>query len=296
MGDVAQFHDPEGDRLIRLAESLGGAENLSEGERWRLAPPWTADGGRRPRARSRSRATDALGAQRLEDIESRLTWLKQFVDEVVLPVVGEVIGEAEQRSAAETKKLLDEHRGETDQKLNAQYDGFERAVTQLRDEDRAALLATVRETLSDAESRIDEHLEKALQTTWERCELEVALVRDEVLNILAEKKYGVFTDDDPAKLAERALAELRKRMTSVEEEGARQAARNDRLAGAADQLAALEEAHRRSTKNLLIRCAANVIAVKKERERADELGGKVERLEAELERLTAALLERGVIR
>ena len=119
--------------------------------------------------------------------------------------------------------------------------------------------------------------------------LEVALVRDEVLNILAEKKYGVFTDDD------RALAELRKRMTSVEEEGARQAARNDRLAGAADQLAALEEAHRRSTKNLLIRCAANVIAVKKERERADELGGKVERLEAELERLTAALLERGVI-
>ena len=106
----------------------------------------------------------------------------------------------------------------------------------------------IRETLSDAESRIDEHLEKGLQTTWERCELEVALVRDEVLNILAEKKYGVFTDDDPAKLAERAIAELRKRMTSVEEEGARQAARNERLAGAADRLAALEEAHRKSTR------------------------------------------------
>ena len=197
MGDVAQFHDPEGDRLIRLAESLGGAENLSEGERWRLAN--TLDRRRRQEAAGAqpARVTDALGAQRLEDIESRLTWLKQFVDEVVLPVVGEAIGEAEQRSAAETKKLLDEHRGETDQKLNAQYDGFEKAVAQLRDEDRAALLATVRETLSDAESRIDEHLEKALQTTWERCELEVALVRDEVLNILAEKKYGDFTDDDP---------------------------------------------------------------------------------------------------
>ena len=150
--------------------------------------------------------------------------------------------------------------------MNAQYDGFERAVTQLRDEDRAALLATVRETLSDAESRIDEHLEKALQTTWERCELEVALVRDEVLNILAEKKYGQLTDDDP-KLAERAIAELRKRMTSVEEEGAQQAARNDRLAGAADRLAALEDAYRKSTKSLLIRCAANILRCGRSRAR-----------------------------
>jgi hypothetical protein len=53
MGEVAQLHDQEGDRLIRLAESLGGAENLSEGERWRLNATSTADGGRRPRARSR---------------------------------------------------------------------------------------------------------------------------------------------------------------------------------------------------------------------------------------------------
>ena len=295
MGDVAQFHDPEGDRLIRLAERLGGPENLSEGERWRLTN--TLDRRRRQEAAGAqpARVTDALGAQRLEDIESRLTWLKQFVDEVVLPVVGEVIGEAEQRAADETKKLLDGLRGETDQKLNAQYDGFEKAVAQLRDEDRAALLATVRETLSGAESRIDEHLEKALQTTWERCELEVALVRDEVLNLLAEKKYGQLTDDDP-KLAERAIAELRKRMTSVEEEGAQQAARNERLAGAADRLAVLEDAYRKSTKSLLIRCAANHLAVRTDTARANELADKVGRLEAELERLIAALLERGVIR
>ncbi len=294
MGDVAQFHDPEGDRLIRLAERLGGPENLSEGERWRLTN--TLDRRRRQEAAGAqpARVTDALGAQRLEDIESRLTWLKQFVDEVVLPVVGEVIGEAEQRAADETKKLLDGLRGETDQKLNAQYDGFEKAVAQLRDEDRAALLATVRETLGDAESRIDEHLEKALQTTWERCELEVALVRDEVLNILAEKKYGQPTDDDP-KLAERAIAELRKRMTSVEAEGARQAARNDRLGGVAERLAALEGEHKKMARSLFVRCAANVIVIKKEAARADDLARKVETLEATMAKLIGALLERKVI-
>ena len=52
MGDVAQFHDPEGDRLIRLAERLGGPENLSEGERWRLAN--TLDRRRRQRGRGRA--------------------------------------------------------------------------------------------------------------------------------------------------------------------------------------------------------------------------------------------------
>ena len=53
MGSVAQLHDPEGDRLIRLAESLG-EENLSEGERWRLAN--TLDARRKHEARARSRA------------------------------------------------------------------------------------------------------------------------------------------------------------------------------------------------------------------------------------------------
>ena len=53
MGDVEQFHDPEGDRLIRLAERLGGPENLSEGERWRLAN--TLDRRRRREAASARR-------------------------------------------------------------------------------------------------------------------------------------------------------------------------------------------------------------------------------------------------
>jgi hypothetical protein len=168
-----------------------------------------------------ARVTDALGAQRLEDIESRLTWLKQFVDEVVLPVVGEAIGEAEQRSAAETKKLLDEHRGETDQKLNAQYDGFERAVTQLRDEDRRALFENLREALGDAESRIDASFAKSLEAEKERNTIELALVRDEILNVIAEKTYAQPVDDVPKlELAEKAIAKLRRLVTSLEKDSA----------------------------------------------------------------------------
>jgi hypothetical protein len=72
-----------------------------------------------------------------------------------------------------------------------------------------------------------------LGETWERCELEVALVRDELLNLIAEKKYGQLTDDDP-KLAERAIAELRRNLqATVEEEGERHGA----LAGRHDALA-----------------------------------------------------------
>ena len=68
-----------------------------------------------------------------------------------------------------------------------------------------------------------------------------------MLNVIAEKQYGRLSEDDAAKhaMAEKAIAELRKRMTSVEEEGARQAAMNNQLAGVAAQLAALEDAHRR---------------------------------------------------
>ena len=97
-----------------------------------------------------------------------------------------MIGEAEERAGAGAKKLQDDLRIETDQKLNAQFAGFETAVSELRNEDRAVLLTTVRQTMSEAESRIDEHLEKALEKTWERCELEVALIRDR----LSESHFG----------------------------------------------------------------------------------------------------------
>jgi hypothetical protein len=229
MGAVA-IHDPEGDRLIRLAESLGEA-NLSEGERWRLAN--TLDRRRKLETAQPDGRTDALSSQVLERrfaaLDTHAQWAREMLREILPQVIGEVIGEAEERSGAEAKKLLDELRGETDQKLNAQYAGFETAVSELRGEDRAALLATVRETLGDAESRIDEHLEKALEKTWERCELEVALVRDELMNVIAEKKYGVFSDEAPKlELAEKAIASLRKRMISVEEEGA--ASRQERSA------------------------------------------------------------------
>jgi hypothetical protein len=142
MGSVAQLHDPEGDRLIRLAESLGGAENLSEGERWRLAN--TLDRRRKLEARATQPdgRTDALSSQvverRFAAIETQAQWADGMLKEVLPQVVGEVIAEAEERSGAEAKKLLNELRIETDQKLNAQFAGFETAVSELRNEDRAA--------------------------------------------------------------------------------------------------------------------------------------------------------------
>jgi hypothetical protein len=294
MGSVA-IHDPEGDRLIRLAESLG-AENLSEGERWRLAN--TLDRRRKLEAKATQPdgRTDALSSKVLERrfaaIETQAQWADGMLKEVLPQVVGEVIAEAEQRAGAEAKKLQDELRIETDQKLNAQFAGFETAVSELRGEDRAALLATVRETLGDAESRIDEHFEKALEKTWERCELEIALVRDELLNVIAEKKYGVFTDEAPKlELAEKAIAALRQRTTALEAEGARA----NQLAGVANQLATLEGEHKKITKKLLVRCATTAVLLGKETARADELAGKVAALEATLEQLTEALLQRKVI-
>ena len=192
----------------------------------------------------------------------------------------------------QAKKLQDELRIETDQKLNAQFAGFETAVSELRNEDRAVLLTTVRQTMSEAETRIDEHLEQALDKNWDRCELEVAFVRDELMNVISEKKFGVFTDEAPKlELAEKAIAALRQRTTALEAEGARA----NQLAGVANQLAALEDAYRESTKKLTVRCATTAVLLRKETARANELAGKVERLEAALEQLTDALIQRKVI-
>ena len=228
MGSVA-IHDPEGDRLIRLAESLGEA-NLSEGERWRLANTLDARRKLEARATQPDGRTDALSSQVLERrfaaVEAHVDWasgmLKETLPQTIGEVLGEVVGEAEARAGAEAKKLQDELRIETDQKLTAQFAGFETAVSELRNEDRAVLLTTVRQTMSEAESRIDEHLEQALDKNWGRCELEVALVRDELMNVISEKKFGVFTDEAPKlELAEKAIAALRQRTTALEAEGAR---------------------------------------------------------------------------
>ena len=145
--------------------------------------------------------------------------------------------------------------------------------------------------MSEAESRIDAHLEQALEKAWERCELEIALVRDELLSVMAEKRYGQLTDDAPKlELAEKAIAGLRKQVASIGTESARQAARNDQLAGVAERLATLEDATRKSTKSLFVRCGANVIAVRKETQRADELVAKVATLEETMGRLLGTLL------
>jgi hypothetical protein len=287
MGSVAQLHDPEGDRLVALAQSLG-EDKLSAGEKWRLAN--THDRRRKHEASAALEGgrTDTLGAQRLEAIETRLTGLQREFNEVLPRVIGETIEETE----AEAKKLAAELRAETEQKLNAQLDGFKRAVTQLRDEDRRALFEKLRETLGDAEAQIDASLAKALEAEKERSEIELALVRDEVLNVVAEKRYGQPNDDAPKlELAEKAIASLRKRLSAVEAEGARQAARHDALASMPGQLAECGN----TTKSLLVRCAANALAQKKETARADDLADKVATLETTMAKLLEALLERKVI-
>jgi hypothetical protein len=300
MGVVARF-DPEGDDLVRRAEAAGGAEFLSEGERWRLQN--TLDKRRRLEAEANapSGRTDALDAQanerRFAALEAHMQWADGMLEGLVWPVVGEVIGEEGQRADAEAKRLCDELRIETEQKLNAQYEGFERAVRELRDTDRATILSDLRSTMSEAESRIDTSLAKALDAEKERNTIELALVRDEILDVVAAKAYGQLADDDAAKhvMAEKAIASLRKRMSAVEEDGARQAAVNNQLASVAAQLAALEDAYHKARKGLIVRCATTAVLLKKETARADELASKVTALEAALEQLTDALLQRKVI-
>ena len=63
----------------------------------------------------------------------------------------------------------------------------------------------------------------------------------------------------------------------------------------ANQLADLAEAHHKSRKGLIVRAATTAVLLKKETARADELAGKVAALEAALEQLTDALLQRKVI-
>jgi hypothetical protein len=296
MGAVA-IHDPEGDRLIRLAESLGEA-NLSEGERWRLAN--TLDRRRRLEAQANapSGRTDALDAQVLERrfsvLENHARWAAEMIRDGLPQVVGEVIAEAEERAITEAKKLVGALRDETTQKAEAHFSGFESAVRELRDTDRATILSDLRETMSSAESRIDEHLETALTKTWERAELEIALVRDELLGVISEKQYGRLADDDAAKhvMAEKAIASLRKQVTALEE----QAARGDQLAGVANRLAALEDAHHKARKGLVVRAATTAVLLKKETARADELAAKVAALESMLEELISVLRENKALR
>jgi hypothetical protein len=301
MGVVARF-DPEGDDLIRRAEAAGGAENLSEGERWRLQN--TLDRRRRLEAQAAqpSGRSDALDAQanerRFADIQSRLEHAEMMIRDGLPQVVGECLAEAEERVVIESKKGDDALEQKLDAKLEAQYAGFERAVTQLRDEDRTVLLETVRETMAAAEKRIDAGIANAFEAEKERSECELACVRDELLQTISERQYGRLADDDAAKhvMAEKAIASLRKRMTSVEEEGARQASMNNQLAGVANQLAALEDAHHKARKGLIVRAATTAVLLKKETARADELAGKVERLEAALQQLTDELFRQKVIK
>ena len=300
MGAIAHLHDPEGDRLITLAKNLG-EENLSAGERWRLQN--TLEKRRRLEAQATQPTgrSDALDAQanerRFAAIETHVQWATRMLREILPEVIGESLGEEGQRTDAEVQKLRDELRAETEQRLNAQCVGLESAVREVRSRDQATMLETVRDTLGDAEIRIDSGLAKALEAEKERSTIELALVRDELVTLISDKRYGQPTaDDDSAKLAEKAIAELRKRTTALEEEGARNAARSDQLAGAADQFTAFADTSRESTKRLLVRCAMTAALLKKETTRADELASKVAALESTLEELVSVLRENKALR
>jgi hypothetical protein len=294
MRSVAQLDDEEGDRLVRLAESLGGEQDLSEGERWRLRV--TLDRRRRQEAAAaQPRATDALAAQRIETIESWIRWLRQKVEtalpEVFARLVVEIVRESEERTTGEAKGAITALRDETDQKLSAQYDGFEQVVRQLRDDDRRALFENLREALSDAEARIDAGFSRALEGERERAELELALTRDELLALLAEKKFGQLDDADP-KLAERAVRGLRRELkATVEKEERRYNAITARFDETTARLAGVENAHR----NLLTRTGASIVAAQSAGKRVDEQANKIAALEETMSRLLETLLARKLI-
>ena len=135
-----------------------------------------------------------------------------------------------------------------------------------------------------------------MEAEKERSEIELALVRDEILALLSEKKFGVFTDDAPKlELAEKGIAVLLKRMLSVEEQSAKHGAVIDQLGAVREALAALQAEHNKATKSLFLRSSANHLASRKQTKHAGELVSRIERIEMMLERLTGTLLERGVI-
>ena len=105
MGSVAQLHDPEGDRLIRLAERLG-EENLSEGERWRLANTLRRPRGLEARAAQHGGRTDALAPRHGAPLRrrSRPSGVVERDGQGGLgQVIGELIGEAENAPAPRRK-------------------------------------------------------------------------------------------------------------------------------------------------------------------------------------------------
>ena len=297
MGSVAQLHDPIGDELIARAERVGGAENLSEAERWSYRNTLDARQRHAAKAAQRDGRTDALDAQRLAAIEARLAWLKWMLEEGVGQVIGESIGEAERCSSAETKTLLAELRDEANAKIDAAYSGFEHATGELRHQDRSEIIATLRETLVDAEARIDARLEKALQSTWERAELEIALVRDECLNVIAEKSYGQLTDDTPKlELAEKAIAKLRRDLKAT---SGKHDAMAERIVALENKLTArvagIADNHRGAIEKLITRTGASIVAARSADKRTAELGNRVAAIEETLSRLWGTLIEQKII-
>jgi hypothetical protein len=290
----------EADRLIALAESAGGIENLDdEGLRWRAQNTLDARRYREAKAARHGALTDAETAQRFAALEASIAWLRNLVEQDVGTVIGETVGEERQRAAAETKTLLAGLRDEINAKIDAGYRGFEIAVDEIRSADRRESHEILRSTISDAQASIDAGVRTALEAQWERTELEIALNRDEVMALFAEQKFGALddTDDAPQKLVlcEKAIAGLRKRMAELETASGRHGAVIDQLGQVREALAAFEIEHKKAVKNVVIRCAANALAAKKESSRGDALETKIGMIEQTLARLLDSLLSRKII-
>jgi hypothetical protein len=313
ISNVARYDDPESDRLITWVEARG-EENVSADlrERYRI----TVEGRRRREAHEAERTTLEAAApapaatRRLwaddiifkrrdvpDDEETWLTAAHEWTGGQSLGVAFVALVALAQESAGEVgdlKARLRELRDETHAKIDAQFKGFEQAVAELRGEDRRAIFERIGETLVEAENRIDHSFARALEAERERSEIELALVRDEIMTVVSEKTYGQITDDGPKlELAEKAIAAIRRSLAKLEKAGVE---RHDALAAEfAARLAALESEHKKATRSLLVRTGASLVLAKKEAQRAEALETKVAALEETMARLLDTLLANKII-
>ena len=314
---VAQVHDPEGDRLINLAATLG-EENLSEGERWRLAN--TLDARRRREAQAAARA--ALEAAARPPPTPTSFWANQIffprrdagneADEALRTAVAWTSGSNLDcmfvalaaamfetiDGVADLKSKLTEARDQTEAKIVAAYKGWSQALDRVRNEDRREIIADLRDGLAGAEVRIDAAIERKLEAEKERSEVELALVRDEVLAVISEKTYGQFTDDGPKlELAEKAIAGLRRTLkTMAKDEERRRDALNARHDALVQRIDAIEVEHREAMQKLFLHVAAGALAAKKEEKERAALAEKVDGMKETLDRLIEALIDAKVIK
>lgn len=223
--DDRRFADAEGIDLRRRAELAGGAHNLSEGERYRLAASIEAEEGRRLREERRSGAPGELQqlAARVAGLEaavaavadpSRNDGLSRALTEFVCDEVREVESRAE---GTLTKAIgsLEARQGKTHAALVARLAASETSLAEVEkrsapDRIHEIVSSSIAEAITAVEARHERALKNALEAEREYFEVEVAVTRDELVAKIDAKTYGLLTDDRDPKIAEKAIRELRR--------------------------------------------------------------------------------------